>query len=322
MDVLVKRKQRHDTITTRLSEVNRDARRRQYLLRVAGLAIMLLIIQAYYAGAQEYAETIEKELAFENPKAANVLIVLNIFGGIKVKGYAGDKVMMTALKTIRGKTQDRLEEGKKEVAVGYIDRGDTLILYMKGQCHVVERADNGEWHYDWDYCQQDSWAERERYDYTIDFEITMPRAANLIVSTVNNGDIKAEDVHDVEAHNVNGSIRLDHINGRTEAHTINGDVDLLYDKTPSEDCRYYTLNGTINATYPAGLAAELSFESFNGEFFTNIEPITAMPVSLTEEKSGKGIRYKISGNHYKVRNGGVHLSFETFNGNVILKEMN
>jgi DUF4097 and DUF4098 domain-containing protein YvlB len=141
------------------------------------------------------------------------------------------------------------------------------------------------------------------------------------VSTVNKGDIEVLNVSGiVVANNVNGSITLNHLKSETVAHTVNGDVDLSYDVNPSGNCRFYTLNGDINADFSPGLAANVSFESFNGSFFTNLHEMELLPVTMEKIENKPGVKYKIKGNRYKVGPGGANLDFETFNGNVYLKE--
>jgi DUF4097 and DUF4098 domain-containing protein YvlB len=105
-----------------------------------------------------------------------------------------------------------------------------------------------------------------------------------------------------------------------DASTINGDLDVTYTKNPDKACRFYSLNGDINALFQPGLAANLSFESFNGDFYTDIQPLEALPVKVEKTAEGDGIKYKVNGNRYKIRTGGALLDFETFNGDVFLKE--
>src|SRR6185295_20051591 len=66
-------------------------------------------------------EKIIRELIFEKKALNNTLMVLNINGDVKVEGYEGDKVMIEVEKTIKGKTQARLEQGKLEIDLGIID---------------------------------------------------------------------------------------------------------------------------------------------------------------------------------------------------------
>jgi DUF4097 and DUF4098 domain-containing protein YvlB len=107
-----------------------------------------------------------------------------------------------------------------------------------------------------------------------------------------------------------------------DASTINGDVDIEYAKNPVKDCKFYSLNGDINAYFQKGLAANFSFESFNGDFYTDIEPLESLPVQVEQTKNGENVKYKVNGNRYKIRTGGPLLDFETFNGDVYLKERN
>jgi hypothetical protein len=287
--------------------------------------------------AQTFSEKITKELSFEKKSTDNTLFVSNINGDVKVIGYEGDKVIVEVTKTLKAKTEARLEKGKQEVQMGVIDRADTLIVYAKDGCNSFgSKYDRGNqnnndnengnhnhshnWGYNWNCngnnCQLD-------YDYKMDFVIKVPSSLNIIISTVNDGDLTVEKVSGVvRAENINGSIHLSNLKREADASTINGDVDIEYSAAPLKDCRFYSLNGDINALFPKGLAADLSFESFNGNFYTNIDKLQPLPLKVEQAKNGSGVRYKVSGNRYKVGNGGgILLDFETFNGDVYLKEI-
>lgn len=275
------------------------------------------------AWAQTFTDNITKEIAFEKPSADNALMLSNINGGIKVTGYDGDKIVLEVTKTINAKTSERLERGKAEVQLGVIDRADTIILYVTDGCHEFRRNTwkktnvRGGWGYQ-SLHQQDC---NPPYDFRMDFTLKVPYPLNLIVNTINEGDVVVENVGGViKAGNINGSIRLADLSSAAEAHTINGDVDVEYDRNPQKECRFYTLNGDINAMFQPSLSANLTFESFNGNFYTNIERLENLPQKVVKTSRGDGVRYKITGNQFKVGTGGPLLEFETFNGNVYLKE--
>lgn len=283
----------------------------------------------YWSGfAQQFNETIKKELAFEKKSDKNALMIANINGSIKVEGYDGDKIVVEVNKEILAKTNDRLEKGKNEIQLGVIDLADTLILYVKGTCsdfgrgnqryHRNERAGKG-WNYNWSNWGKDC---KEEYRYLMNFTVKVPYGINLAVSTINDGDISVEKVSGgLYADNINGSIRLTQISGATHVSSINGDIDLTYDRNPSLPCRYYALNGDINIHVKKGLGASVSFESFNGNFYTNVDAIESLPVALEKRPKKDGVEYKINGSRYKVGSGGVFLDIETFNGNAYLKEI-
>jgi len=290
-----------------------------------------MMMVSYWSGfAQQFNETIKKELAFEKKSDKNALMVANINGSIKVEGYDGDKIMVEVNKEIMAKTNDRLEKGKNEIQLGVIDLADTLILYVKGSCsdfgrrnqryHRNERAGKG-WNYNWSGWGNDKDC-KEEYRYLMNFTVKVPYGIHLALSTINDGDITVEKVSGgLYADNINGSIKLTEISGATNVSSINGDIDLEYNRNPSLPCRYYALNGDINIHVKKGLGASVSFESFNGNFYTNVETIESLPVEIEKKPRKNGVEYKINGNRYKVGSGGVYLDIETFNGDAYLKEI-
>jgi DUF4097 and DUF4098 domain-containing protein YvlB len=289
---------------------------------------LVLLCSAAYTHAQTFTDKINKELTFEK-KGSNTLMIFNINGDVKVEGYTGDKVIVEVNRRITGKTETRLQQGKDEIQLGVLDRADTILLYIKGCNDFGRLADkrdgrhrrrNG-WGYNWSDCRNGNGSCEKLYDYEMDFTIKVPTGINLAASTINNGDVEVANVTgSLLVDNINGNIRLKNISGGTNASTINGDVDLDYSGNPSSDSRYYTLNGDINANFRKGLTAQLTFKSFNGEFYSSIQDISPMAVVVEKYNKGEGIQYRVNGNRYKVRQGGPLLDFETFNGDVYLKE--
>jgi hypothetical protein len=287
--------------------------------------LVCLLMLAPGVHAQTFSESITKELAFEKKSTANALMISNIFGGVKVIAYEGDKILLEVKKSVSAKTDARLEKGKAEVQLGIIDRADTLILYVRDGCHEFTKAGSGRHGKGW---QRKGWGYQTNadncnltYDYKMDFIVKVPASLHLDIGTINNGDIVVENVEGiVRVRNVNGSIRLVNLKSEADAHTVNGDVDIEYAQNPGKDCRFYTLNGDINALFVQGLSANVNFKTFNGSFYTNISKMETLPIKLEKATHGDGVKYKINGNHYQVGRGGSLLDFETFNGNVYLKE--
>ena len=276
--------------------------------------------------AQTHTEKIVKEFNFEKSGAHNAFMIANINGNIKVESYNGDKIQVEVTKSISAKTQERLETGKAEIQLGVVDLADTIILYVSSPCNYFERSNpksrhshmGTKWGYAWD---QRGRSCHETYQYTMDFTVKMPASVNLLVSTINNGDIVIENAKSVvKANNINGSIRLHNLIKEAEASTINGDVDVEYAQNPQKNCRFYTLNGDINASFQKGLAASLGFQSFNGSLYTNIDQVEQLPVVVEKKPGDKGVKYKVNDNQFKIGSGGAYLDFETFNGNVYVKE--
>ena len=272
----------------------------------------------YPGNAQSFEETVNKEY-----KSFKVLYVANVNGNIEVESNDGIGIQMEVKKKLSAERGGDIEEIKKNVKLAQMVRGDSLIIYIQGigDCFCAGYNKNNwrrNYHYqfdDWDY----------DFDFNFDFMIKVPANTDLYLSTINNGDVNVRNITGkLNAKNINGSITLDNISGATKARTINGDVLINYSSNPVDASKYYTLNGDIKANFKKSLNAVLTFESYNGNLFTNIEELTYLPVRVekTEIKNKSGIKYKIGEKtEIRIRNGGVYLDFETFNGDVIVKEI-
>ena len=285
--------------------------------------IITTILASLMAGnlpAQGYSEDIKQEISFEKPGVANVFYLTNINGSIKVEAYDGQQVILEAKKQVKAKNNERLERSRQELSLGVIDRYDTIIVYVKGPCGAfgIKGNKHGEsrWNYNWNNCEYD-------YDFKFDFTLKVPKTMNLYLSTINEGDIDVSSVSgSLNVNNVNGGISLKQVSGLAKVHTINGNVTLDYQSLPKEASKYYTLNGDINVLFPKGLKADMTFKSFNGDFYTNIEKLEYKQAMVEKKPAGKsgGLAYVDSRTAISVGGGGVNLDFETFNGDVFVKE--
>ncbi len=284
------------------------------------LRLIIVMCWAINVNAQMKEEILTSEYGFEKAGSANVFQLSNINVFIKVEAYSGNKIMLEVRKQIWGKTDARVNLGMKEIGVALLDRYDTLIVYASGPCQSFgfrnSRHGNG-YSFKYNNCNY-------TYEFKLDMTLKVPAGTNLVLRTVNNGDIEVSGVSgNLRVNNINGAILLDGVVGKVVAHTINGDVDVNYTTNPKADSRYYTLNGDINANFKKGLAAKIAFKSFNGDIYTNLPQLKLLAESLQIEsiKDGKGIKFKIEDRKIvQTRNGSVLLDFETFNGDAIIKE--
>lgn len=289
--------------------------------------VIAFLVLSIMSQAQSFKEKISKTLNFEKKSPANTLMVYNISGTVSIEGNTSDQINVEVNKSIEAKTNERLEIGKSEVQLGIIDRADTIILYVKGTGHDFTnkkwgKSGNNEWgyHRGWDG-QWHGRGEDVPYDYKMDFTIKVPAGIHIVASAINDGDVFVKNIKgNVKARNINGDIKLEKLSAGTDAHTINGDVDIDYDKNPMTDCRYYSLNGHVNVNFPSSLSGTMSFKSFNGDLFTNVDNLETLPPLITKNENNKGTRYKIEMQRFKIRSGGPHFEVETFNGDATIKE--
>lgn len=286
----------------------------------------ILVAASIGLKAQQHTETFTKELKFEQQSAHNTVILANINGSIEVQGYDGTTIQVEAKRTIWAKSDSRLQEAIAAVNVEVIDLMDTIIVYTSHPCQQYTNKPYGKdnnrgWGYksiNWrTSCE---WQTR----YEVDYVVKVPNNIHLEASTINDGDLLVSAVSgEVKARNINGAITLDEVKNVVQATTINGDVTIKMVTNPVKNARFYTLNGDIRADFKKGLSADMSFKSYSGDFYTNISPIENLPPTVDIEKNNKsaGISYKVNGKSMmRARSGGIHLDFETFNGDVFVKE--
>lgn len=142
-------------------------------------------------------------------------------------------------------------------------------------------------------------------DVTVDFTVQVPPGARLVAHNVN-GSIGAEDMQGpVEATTVNGGIDVVSTH-RVTAATVNGSIDVTMGPLAwSEPLEYTTTNGSVLLRLPAGAGARLEASSANGEV------VSDLPLTAVEQD-----RHRVVG---QLGKGGPRLRLETVNGNIEIR---
>jgi hypothetical protein len=286
--------------------------KRKFIPRIMGIAgLGFLCAAGTAARAQEFKDHIKKEFTVQKA-ASTVLAIYNLEGSIDVQGYAGDKVVIEIDEVIHASTQEQLETGKKEFKLGFDQKNDSIIIYTAEPYDTRPGINR--------------WNDRHiEYRCQLEFTVKVPYDMNLDIRTVNKGRLAITDVGGaLRTHNVNGGITIKNAKGTTEARTINGPVTINYLRVPPDTSSYYTLNGTLEVTYPDDLSADVQFKSMNGSLFTDYDNTETLPVAVVknvEKGSSRGTLYRLDiARRVKFGNGGRVLKFETMNGDIYIKK--
>lgn len=271
------------------------------------------------------SETIEKNLTFKGGN--QTLEIDNIFGAIHLEGYNGKSVKLTAVKTIKAKTNEKLQKAQEEVKLDIAVNGGDITLFVDGPF----RKDNGrvEWN-----------SKKIGYIVQYDFKLKVPRKTSITLKTVNHGDIKVSGIEgkcvlrnvndkiqvsdlsgDFDIHTVNGGVRVKDVTGSGSAHTVNGKVLVDFVKNPPKDCSFHTINGKLDIGFRPGLSADFKVKTFNGKVYSDF-PAVYLPSSPKkgERKDGKFV-YKSSGfQGIRIGKGGPTIKMDTLNGNIYIGE--
>jgi hypothetical protein len=282
---------------------------------LGGLGLVCGCLSPAKAQKLEFSQHQTREFTLSNT-TGGVLALYNVDGFVHVQGYAGQKVVIDLDEVISADDSATLEAGKKEVQVAFDQSADSIIVYTAEPYDTRPRRRNRSTYFD----------DREdiEYRFSLSYTVKVPFGMNLIVSTVNNGDIDVQDVTgSLKANNVNGPVNIKNAKGITNARTINGNLTVSYASVPPDGSSYYTLNGALTVIYPSDLSADLQFKSMNGRFYTDFPQVEILPVQVTKntEPRGGGTLYKLDiYKRVRIGSGGKLFRFETMNGNIYIKK--
>lgn len=269
----------------------------------------ILLCSAALASASLYGfDQEEKETIRRNFPAASRLEVDNVHGNVRVTGYNGSEIQMTAEKTITAESQERLDTAKREVKLDTTQSGDTLTFYVDGpfRCHCSDGRSSIHDH------------GHPGYRVIYDFEIKVPAATMLRLATINGGEVRVDNTTgDFDVANVNGGIEMNEVAGSGPVHTVNGRISVVFSKNPTKDSSFKSVNGTIEASFRPGLSADVRVKTFNGHAYTDFDA-TPLPslTPVSERREGKFIYRSDRSTGLRIGSGGPEFKFDTLNGSI------
>lgn len=254
----------------------------------------------------EEKESIRKTLSFTATAGPREVRIDNIDGSINIVGHSGSDVVFEVQKTTRAETRERLQVAQREVKLDLSQRENVIQAYVEAPYRCRDGSTN---YRGWRY-----------YGYRVqhDFDVRVPEGSSLFLRTVNNGEIKVQNVsgeYDVE--NINGGIEMLEVSGGGRAYALNGKVKISFRQNPKSGAYFGSLNGNVDVGFLDGLSADLRFKTFNGSVYTDF-PVTYLPSApATQERRNGKFVYKT--NEFfgvRVARGGPEIKFDAFNGNI------
>ena len=124
----------------------------------------------------------------------------------------------------------------------------------------------------------------------VDYEITVPRGAEVRLKTVN-GPVDVEGLSgDLQVESVNGGLDLDDVGGEVRAKTVNGGIHADFDRVPgSGHHRFETVNGGIEVALPEDAGGRLEATTVNGWIDCDLPlDVTAKKKRRLEGRFGSG----------------------------------
>jgi hypothetical protein len=243
------------------------------------------------------------------------LVVKSVSGPIHVTGDSSGEIRLTATETVQGNSADDIARAKREVQLAVKQEGNRILACVvngpSGYGSFDHGADGHATNSGNTVCEGNSVrTEDHAYRVRFDFELHVPAATKVTLSTVNDGDIKVERVSGgFNVQNVNGGVELDAVSGAGDAKTVNGDVKATFAANPGANCSFSTVNGSVHTYFRPNLSAQLRYKTLNGEVYTDF------PVNTVGDTVNSALRRFSSG---QVGSGGPEIRLDTLNGNIFV----
>lgn len=120
-----------------------------------------------------------------------------------------------------------------------------------------------------------------------DFDVTMPRQANLVVENSWGGRVHVASVSgDIEISGMNGEVTLEEIGGGAVVQTMNGEINATVAQLkPDRPLSFTSMNGPVQIRVPADSKANVRLRTHNGAILTDFDE-TALVTKV--ENMGRG----------------------------------
>ena len=206
------------------------------------MTMIMTMMLAQVVWAQNTDEMREElVIPLSQPGQPGTLEVNQIYGGIVVRGYDGNEVIVVARQK-RMHQEVTMKNGLRKI------QSHTMAL-------EIEENDN---HVNVD---SKNWASDGKA--AVNLEIQVPRNFSLKLKNINDGQTRVEQVTgDLEISNINHDITLIDVSGSAVVDSINGTIKAVYTTLAADSQLAFTsFNENVDLTLPASVKADFKLQT-------------------------------------------------------------
>lgn len=284
-----------------------------YYLKIASGIMALALVASLSGASHHWAQEVHEPFHYTFSKDSSI-DVDNVEGDIQLTGDSGNTIRVEGERILRADDKDQLNRAKKEVTLDVNEKDGVAQLYVNGPFRGNHSSDDDHGfhiHYD-----------DRHYEVAYNFVIKVPRNMGLRLRTVN-GRIDTDSTRGkFDVHGVNGPVSMKAVAGSGSLRTVNGAATIGFAEAPKTASDFETVNGTIEATFPPNLSADINVKTLNGGAFTDFDSKAIFPSTAEAENRSNGRRvYRANHNtSLRIGSGGPELSFKTVNGDIRIKK--
>ncbi len=282
--------------------------------KIAILAITILATTLSYA----QRATDNMNMSYDVSAYENIRIH-NFKGDVKVTTKPGSKLSLKVKRTLKAKSNKKLQAAKEEVYLDTTVIENELVVFMVAPQKYFKIDKDGNSYYQGNNWNNWSKDDIKEYDVEYEFEIeaTLPADKNVYAAT-HHKDVEVEGVQGnttVKSHH--GSVRANTGGEVVVAKSHHGNVTVEHTSRNVSEGVYKTHHGDIKTSFPA-LSAKASMDSHHGSYFIDFDyEHVAQRVSL--DKKGKKTKYKYGGEtNIQVGSGQGTLTYRTHHGDTYI----
>jgi len=288
------------------------------------VSILLVIGHSVEAQTQIVSQRTNEDVEIRIPasefNAETIFHLKNINGDLNAIGYDGNEILITGSKIVTGKPAARDNFNPDEIYLDRLSGTNSIFVFVQHPGVEVEvRGD--ELHYtSTRKKKRQSWNENT-LEFEFNLQLKIPHYLMAHISTINGGEVVVEGMSNgIDAANINGSVFVNNVAGPVKAQTVNGNVRVEYEETPSGNADFHTVNGTIEVIAPKNLSAVVTFKSLHGELYTDFEQVEYLKDRVRRNSDGIH-RLKIErSSPIQFGEGGPEMRLQLLNGNAYIKQ--
>ena len=197
-----------------------------------------------------HAEGSTSTVAFSDPSKPGTLKVRIFHGDLKIEGADVKDV------TVRSDSSSALNPTPRKDGMRVLSTSSGYQLTEKDNVAFL------------DYSRDDGWS-----GGSSDFEITVPKNTNLIISNTTSGECTCSNLAgDIDVRRMGGDVKLEEISGGALVETMNGDVTVRVKAlAPGRPLSFTSMHGEIRLRVPGDAKANIRFRTHKGVILTNFD---------------------------------------------------
>lgn len=228
---------------------------------IVATALSVLLLTAARADEGE-----KSSIKFSDPSKPGTVKVTVTNGDIRIHGADATEVTVeTELK-----------------AEGHSQRSDGLRVLTSSSSYTLTEKDNV---VSLSY-GSDSWPGSGG-----DFDITVPRNTNIVISSAFGGDITIGELSgDIEVKSLNGEVKLEDVSGGASVETMNGEIHAnVTAMKEGKPLSFTSMNGEVALMLPTDAKANVSLRTHNGAILTDFDDkqLITKTASLNRRKDSR-----------------------------------